>query len=183
MRKITVIFKKGNDRLPNNYRPISITPILYRLFSRILLARIHKKLDDAQSKDQAGFRPEFGCVDHLFTVTAIAEKANEFRIPLWIATVDFQKAFDSVEHVAIWRALLDQGVEPAYVTLLQRLYEGQEATVQTDRRSAPFNIEKGTKQGDPISPILFNAVVEHFMKKLKQHWKKKKFGYKINEFA
>ena len=74
--KITVIFKKGNDRLPNNYRPISITPILYRLFSRILLARIHKKLGDAQSKDPAGFRPEFGCVDHLFTATAIAEDSN-----------------------------------------------------------------------------------------------------------
>lgn len=181
--KIMALFKKGNDRLPDNYRPISITPILYRLFSRILLARIHKKLDDAQSKDQAGFRPEFCCVDHLFTVTAIAEKANEFRIPLWIATVDFQKAFESVEHAAIWRALLDQRVEPAYVTLFQRLYDGQTATVQTDRRSAPFRIEKRTKQGNPISPILYHAVVEHFMKKLKEQWKTNTYGYTIKEFA
>ena len=74
---------------------------------------------------------------------------------------------------------MDRGIEPAYVTLLQRLHEGQEATVQIDRRSVPFNIEKGTKQGDPISPISFHAVAEYFMKKLKEHRKKKKYGYKI----
>ena len=87
--KIIVLLKKGGKTLPNNDRPICITPMLYKLFSRILLSRIHKKLDEAQSKDQAGFRAEFGCIDYLFTLTAITERANEFGKPMWIATVDF----------------------------------------------------------------------------------------------
>ena len=91
--------------------------------------------------------------------------------------MDFEKVFDFVEHKAIWKALLDQGIEPAYVALLQRLYDGQEAVVHTDERSMPFKIEKGTKQGHPISPIFFNAVLEYFMKQVKQRWKDQIFGY------
>ena len=103
-------------------------------------------MDEAQSKDQAGFRAEFGCINYIFTLTAITKRANEFGKLLWIATVDFEKVFDSVEYKAIWTALLEQGIKPAYVTLLQRLYDGQEAVVHTDERSAPFKIENGTKQ-------------------------------------
>ena len=138
--------KKGDPQQPENYRPICITPILYQLFSSVLLKRIHRKLDEAQSKDQAGFRANFGCIDHIFAISALAERTLEHGIPLWIATIDFKKAFDSVDHVAIWKALLKQGVEPVYVNMLQRLYEGQKATVQTDARSSSFNIERGTKQ-------------------------------------
>jgi hypothetical protein len=69
------------------------------------------------------------------------------------------------------------------VELLQRLHEGQQATVQTDQRSNPFPIQRGTKQGDPISPILFNAVVELFMARLKKTWGAKKYGMKVDSFA
>ena len=108
--KITLLFKKGDKQLPDNYRPKSITPIMYRLFSKVLLKRIHAKLDAAQSKDQAGFRPGFGCLDHIFAFTSLVEKANEFGKPMWIATIDFKKAFDSASQAAIWEALVEQGV-------------------------------------------------------------------------
>ena len=66
MSKISILFKKGDRRLPENYRPICIIPIIYKLFSRVLLKRIGSGLDQAQSRDQAGFRPHFGCDDHIF---------------------------------------------------------------------------------------------------------------------
>ena len=65
--------------------------------------------------------------------------------------------------------------------MLQRLYEGQEAKVKTDASSNWFMIQRGTKQGDPISAIIFNAVVEHFMKILKAKWGKKKFGVQVDQ--
>ena len=65
----------------------------------------------------------------------MAEKANEHGIPLWIAVIDFKKAFDSVTHAAIWEALVEQGVEAEYIQMVQRLYEGQEAFGPTDARS------------------------------------------------
>ena len=50
---VKVIFKKGDASLPENYRPICILPILYKVFSRVLLGRIGMKLDDAQTVEQA----------------------------------------------------------------------------------------------------------------------------------
>ena len=122
-------------------------------------------------------------MDHIFSLTPIVERANEFGIPLWIAAIDFQKAFDSVSHAAIWEALAEQDVEKEYIELLQRLYDGQEATVHTDTRSNCFQIHRGTKQGDPISAILFNAVVEMFMTKAKARWAKRKYGMKVDNFS
>ena len=93
--------------------------------------------------------------------------------------MDFQKAFDSVSHEAIWAALTDQGIDSTYVDLLKRIYDGQQAVVQTDQRSEAFPIEKGTKQGDPISPILFNAVVEDLIADIKDKWQKRKYGMNL----
>ena len=57
-----------------NYRPISILPILLKLFSRVLCARIANILSKAQTLDQAGFRPGYSCDDHLFALTMLYEK-------------------------------------------------------------------------------------------------------------
>eukprot|EP00959_Pyramimonas_sp_CCMP1952_P205669 4301053-Pyramimonas_sp.AAC.1 len=95
---IKVLYKSGDPQLPQNYRPIATIPILYKLFSRLLYNRLLPILDPQQSRDQAGFRPNCSTTDHLFTLTQIQEKANEWTIPVWTAAVDFKKAFDSVSH-------------------------------------------------------------------------------------
>ena len=176
---IRVLFKKGDEKLPENYRPICIVPILYKLFSRVLCGRIEGQLSAEQSNDQAGFRPGFSCDDHLFAITLLAEKCNEFNIPLWIATLDFRKAFDSIEHSSIWSSLIAQGVPPCYVQTLSKLYAGQYASVQSDARSRAFPIQKGTKQGDPISPLIFNSVLEEVMRETKSRWARNKFGLQL----
>ena len=101
--RLKVIFKKGDPQNPENYRPICILPILYKLFSRILCARIKDILLKAQSVDQAGFRPGFSCDDHMFTITLLAEKMNEYNLPLWVVAVDFRKAFDTINHGSLWQ--------------------------------------------------------------------------------
>ena len=97
----------------------------------------------------------------------------EFRQPLWIVAVDFRKAFDSISHEALWNALIAQGVPTTYVQFLQKLYTGQSGIVQTDCLSKPFEINRGFRQGDPISPIIFNSALEALMRKLCEKWARK----------
>ena len=176
---IRVLFKKGNPKLPENYRPICIIPILYKIFSKVICERIREPLLKAQSYDQAGFRPGYSCDDHLFTVTLLAEKCKEFNIPLWAAAVDFSKAFDSISHRSIFESLQKQGVPTVYLDVLARLYSEQHAHVRGECRSRDFPIGKGTKQGDPISPLIFNAVLEEVMQKVKEKWTKRKYGVQL----
>ena len=176
---IKVLFKKGDMRYPEHYRPICIVPILYKLFSKVVCGRIKRGLIAEQSYDQAGFRPDFSCDDHLFAVTLLTEKCNEFNRPLWVATIDFKRAFDSISHASIWEALNAQKVPSTYVNVLSRLYQGQNARVRVDCTSRKFDIQKGTKQGDPISPIIFNAVLEQVMRAVKSKWRARKIGMQL----
>ena len=170
---IKVLHKSGDVRLPQNYRPIATIPLLYKLFSRMVYNRLEPVLDAQQNKDQSGFRRNRTTVDHLFTTALIQETAEEWKYPLWVAAVDFKKAFDSVTHRALWQALKDQGVSQGYINLLDKLYHKQTGMVKTEKMSKLFNIERGVKQGDPLSSLLFNSVSEHVMRPLKERWESK----------
>ena len=102
--------------------------------------------------------------DHMLVAHTLAQLGHEYQRPFWVAILDFSKAFDSIDHDAILRALKQQGVEDAYIHILQQIYSNQLALVKADAESFRFPILRGTKQGDPIPPILFNATVEGAMR-------------------
>ena len=180
---IKVLHKSGDRTQPQNYRPIATIPMLYKLFARLLYNRLELPLDHQQSCDQAGFRRGRSTTDHLFTTAIIQETADEWQIPLWMAAVDFKKAFDSITHQALWTSLADQGIDSSYIHLLTKLYDNQTAAVKTDYTSRHFNIERGVKQGDPLSSLLFNCVSESLMRRLKTTWQCKRHGLKLQPHA
>ena len=177
---IKVLHKNGDTRLPQNYRPIATIPLLYKLFSRILYNRLEPILDAEQSSDQAGFRKHRSTVDHLFTTVLVQEAGDEWRVPIWVAAVDFKKAFDSVKHAALWKSLRDQKVPEGYIRLLDKMYDEQIGVVRTECLSKEFRIAKGVKQGDPLSSLLFNSASENIMRKLKLDWEIGGYGIKMS---
>ena len=68
---------------------------------------------------------------------------------MWIATVDFAKVFDTIQHEARWKALARFEVEAPYMSILKRSYADQQASVSTDKESDMFKRPRVTKQGDP----------------------------------
>ena len=93
---------------------------------------------------------------------------------MWTATVDFMKAFVSISHKSIWDALKSCNIDHGYISLLKKIYKNQKASVQTDEESNIFDIRKGTKQGDPLSSLLFNTVLQYSLKDEIQRWQKRK---------
>ena len=149
--KIKVIYKKGDVEDVSNYRPICSLPAMYKLFSTILYGRLYPMLDQNQAEDQAGFRKTYQTTDHLATYRLIEQKCQEWGIKMWTATVDFTKAFDSISHNSIWEALKSCNVDHEYVSLLEKNLQRPEGFSTDRRRERNFHIQKGSKQGDPMS--------------------------------
>ena len=169
---IKVIHKEGDVENVSNDRPICSLLALYKLFSTILYGRLYPVLDQKQAEDQAGFRKTYQTTDHLATYRMIEQKCHEWGIKMWTATIDFTKAFDSITHNSIWEASCN--VDHGYVCLLRKIYKDQKASVQTDEESEIFDIQEGSKQGDPMSSLLFNSVLQFSLKDEIQRWQKKK---------
>ncbi|KAK6741073.1 hypothetical protein RB195_009121 [Necator americanus] len=164
--RTVLIHKKGDREDLRNYRPICLLSVLYKVFTKIILTRISRTLDEAQPQEQAGFRQKFSCLDHIQTVSRVIEVCREYRLLLVLTFVDYEKAFDSVETNAILSALVDQGVDASYVRTLANCYERCTTRIQLFHRRLTIPIRKGVRQGDTISPKLFTAALQWIMKSL-----------------
>ena len=104
--KIKVLHKKEDVEKVGYYRPICSLPALYKLFSTILYRRLYPRLDQEQAEDQAGFRRSYQTTDHLWRHTEwLNRNAMSGESKMWTATIDITKAFDSITHKSIWKAL------------------------------------------------------------------------------
>ena len=169
--KMVIIFKKGNQKDIKNYRPICLLSNIYKLFTKILTARLERILDDNQPREQAGFRGGYSTTDHIHVINQLKEKCREFNKPLCIAFIDYEKAFDSVQTQAILSSLQDQGIEDAYIQLMKDIYTDSSVTVYLHKESEKINLKRGVRQGDTISPKLFTSTLESIFRRL--NWENK----------
>ena len=113
---------------------------------------------------QAGFRNSRGTRDQIAIICWIIEKAREFQKNIYFCFIDYAKGFDCVDHNKLWKILKEMRMPGHFTCLLRNLYAGQEATVRTRLGSMDwFQIGKGVRQGDILSPCLFNFYAEYFM--------------------
>lgn len=94
------------------------------------------------------------------------QKYKEYNKIYYLGFVDFNKAFDSLEHEYIWTALQSQGIEKKYIQVLKNIYSKCTGQVRLEVTGEEFPIERGVRQGDPISPKLFSAVLEVIFRNL-----------------
>ena len=119
---MVIFFKKGNRKDIKNYRPICLLSNMYKLFTKIITTRLEKKLDENQPREQAGFRSKYSTTDHIHAINQLKEKCREYNMPLCVAFVDYEKAFDSVQTQAILTSLQEQGIEDVAIEILKDIY-------------------------------------------------------------
>ena len=92
-------------------------------------------------------------------------KGREFQKNIYFCFIDYDKAFDSVDHNILWKILKEMGIPDHLTCLLRNLYVGQEATVRTGHGTTDwFQTTKGVRQGCTLSPCLFNLYAEYIMR-------------------
>ncbi|KAK6743543.1 hypothetical protein RB195_010674 [Necator americanus] len=164
--KTVFLYKKGDSHDIGNYRPICLLSVIYRLFTRVILNKIEKVLDEGQPCEQAGFRKGFSTIDHIHTVSKLIEVSREYKTPLCLTFIDLKKAFDSVETEAVVEALDNQGFPTQYIKVLRELYSNFTTGISSFYKNIIIDVKRGVRQGDIISPKIFTVTLENAMRKL-----------------
>ena len=162
--------KKGDLSNCSNYRTISLINHTGKVLLIVLLNRLKNHLDPYLSEEQAGFRKDRSTVHQILTLRLLAEKAKRQGKKIYNCFIDFQKAFDTIKHKIIWAMLKSYGVDTKMVTLLQKIYEKSQSAVRIGKDNGEwFRTDVGTRQGDPLSPLLFIAYLERVMDQVRQN--------------
>ena len=153
--------KKGDRSLCENSRGISLLVVASKILTRIMLIRLCRHIsEDILPETQCGFRKDRSTCDMIFCARQLQEKCNEQNTDLYIAFIDLQKAFDTVNRELLWTLLEKFGTPPKFLTILRKLHDGMTATVlASGERSEPFSIDVGVKQGCVIAPVIFNIFI------------------------
>lgn len=109
---IVKIPKKGDLSNCNNYRGISLLSIPGKVFNRVILERIRDATDPQLRDQQAGFRRNRSCSDQIATLRIIVEQSLEWKSPLYINFIDYEKAFDSLDRATLWKLLCKPSPPP-----------------------------------------------------------------------
>ena len=97
--KVVALLKPGKDpTLKKSYRPISLLSILYKMYERMILARIFPLVEEKLTPDQAGFRPGKSCCDQLLNLTQYIEDGFENKMITGAVLVDLTAVYDTVNH-------------------------------------------------------------------------------------
>ena len=99
---------------------------------KILQARLQQYMNRKLPDNQAGFRKGRGTRDQTANICWMIRKAREFQKSIYFFFIDYDKAFDCVDHNKLWKIPQEMRIPDHLTCLLRNLYAGQEATVRPD---------------------------------------------------
>ena len=154
--------KKGDLSDCNNWRGITLLSVPGKVFLRVILNRIEKAIDSKLRNEQAGFRSNRGCIDHIFTIRNIIEQSIEWQSTTILNFIDFRKAFDSINRECLWQILLAYQIPPKIVNIIKAFYNNYNCCIinNYNKQSDLFNVNSGIRQGCIIPPFFFIVTID-----------------------
>ena len=159
---VAPVFKKGDRKLPSNYRPISLTPLICKVLESVIRDKMFDYLfrNNLLANEQHGFMPRRSCVTQLLTALHYWTESLEKGIPVDVLYLDFSKAFNSVPHERLFLKLEAYGIQGKVLQWIRSfLSQRKQAVVINGVKLATSNVLSGVPQGSVIGPLLFSIYV------------------------
>ena len=158
---IKLIEKKDIDkRLIKNWCPIYLLNIDTKLISKVIAIRLKKVLNNLISENQIAYINNRFISEGGMLISDFVEITDSLQIEGILLTVHIEKAFDSVNHLLLVSALEKYGFKNNLIRWTKLLLKKQESCIINGSQTNYFKLEKGTRQGDPLSAYLFILVLE-----------------------
>uniref|UniRef100_A0A8C5MLB2 Reverse transcriptase domain-containing protein n=1 Tax=Leptobrachium leishanense TaxID=445787 RepID=A0A8C5MLB2_9ANUR len=166
---VILIPKEGKDpALPQNHRPISLLNVDYKIFTKLLANRLGGFLPSLVHPDQVGFVPSRQAFENTRRAVVLIERALASGTPSLLLSLDAEKAFDRVEWTYMFELLEQWGFPPRFRAALRALYAAPLTRILTPGANPEtFPIGNGTRQGCPLSPLLFALSLEPLLANLR----------------
>ena len=152
---IKPIYKqKGDKKSPANYRGITLTSCLGKLFTSILQNRLNRFIEkhDVLNPEQFGFRPNSRTTDSLFIFQQLLHKYTKQHEKLYVGFIDYEKAFDSVWQSGMIQKLQKYGMQGKFLNVIKCMYSSIRSCVKINQNALTelFFCNKGIRQGDGL---------------------------------
>lgn len=158
--------KKSKPQSTNDFRRITLTNVVYRIFSNVLLQRLDAMIPELGNY-QAAFLHNRSAEDHIYSLRRILEDEWNAGNFLMVASLDLEKAFDLVDLNVAVTVMKNLGVPHHFVNRIIRVCMWEQTKILWFRQTTPaVNKCRGVKQGCSLSPRLFTLVLDAVLQTL-----------------